>query len=185
VGKVLDKLLLFLFSLAVAAASAIVILYAFGLLGEFFDWFAWDRLGHSVPHTAWVVIVASLLLIIALRMLYLSLRADHSAPPSIDQRTGYGDVRISLETVENLTLKAASRAKGMRDLKARVNVSEAGIELAIRAVVEGDVPIPDLSEEVQRMVKEHVEEITGIPVSLVSVYIANVASSTSFRSRVE
>ena len=184
-GRVVDRLLLFLFSLAVAVAAAIVILYAFGLLGEFFDWFAWDRLGNSVAHTAWVVVVASLLMVVALRMLYVSLRSDHRPPPSIDQRTGFGDIRISLETVENLTLKAASRIKSMRDLKARVNVSEAGLELTLRAVVDGDTPIPDLSEEAQRTVKEYVEEVTGIPVAQVSVYIANVASSTSFRSRVE
>lgn len=184
--KVLDKLLLLLFSLAVAISSVIVILYAFGLVGDLFDWFAWSELGHSVKDTTTVIVVSAIVLIIALRMLYISLRASRSSAPSIDQRTSYGDVRISLETVENLTLKAASRTKGMKDLKARVQVSDAGIELAIRAVVDGDTSIPDLTEEVQRIVKEHVEEITGIPVASVSVYVANVSSSPqAFRSRVE
>lgn len=184
--KVLDKLLLLLFSLAAAIGSVIVILYAFGLVGELFDWFAWDELGHSVKDTTTVIVVSAIVLLIALRMLLISLRSGRNTAPSIDQRTSYGDVRISLETVENLTLKAASRTKGMKDLKARVQVSDAGIELAIRAVVDGDTSIPDLTEDVQRIVKEHVEEITGIPVASVSVYVANVSSSPqSFRSRVE
>lgn len=174
-----------LLSLAVSAGAVIVILYAFGLIGDFFDWFAWDRLGHSVPDTTAVVIVSFAVLLVALRMLYISLRSGNGVPPTIDQRTTFGDVRISLETVENLTLKAASRTKGMKDLKARVNVTEAGLELSIRAVVDGDAPIPDMTEETQRVVKEHVETITGIPVASVSVYIANLSPSATFRSRVE
>jgi uncharacterized alkaline shock family protein YloU len=37
----------------------------------------------------------------------------------------------------------------------------------------------------QRGVKEHVEDITGIPVASVTVYVANVVQSQSFKPRVE
>lgn len=184
-GKVLDKLLLMLFSLAISIACVILILYAFGLTGNIFAWFAWEELGHSVENTTTLIIIAFIVLLIALRMLYISMRPGKASLPSIDQRTNFGDIRISLETVENLTLKAAAKHKGVKDIKARVNVIDAGIELTIRAIVDGDVSIPDLSEEVQKHVKEHVEDITGIPVASVSVYIANISSAQTFRSRVE
>jgi hypothetical protein len=105
--------------------------------------------------------------------------------PSIDQRNAFGDIRISLETIENLTLKAASRVKEAKDLKARVHVSEDGLELTVRAVADGESPLPDISGEMQRVIKTQVEEITGIPVSKVSVYIANIAPAKTMRSRVE
>lgn len=116
---------------------------------------------------------------------YISIRRNQTVQHSIDQRTEYGDIQISVDTIENLCLKAASRFRGMQDLKARVRVLESGLDITIRAVVDGESSIPVLTSEVQKGVHDHVEEITGIPVSNVSVYIANVSQSPSFKSRVE
>lgn len=104
---------------------------------------------------------------------------------SVHQRTEFGDVQISLDTIENMTLKVAERTKGVRDLKTRVRVVESGLEIVIRAVVDGETPIPGLSESMQKSIHTEVEEITGIPVSSVSVYIANIVHSPAFKSRVQ
>ncbi len=132
------------------------------------------------------IIVTAVVLLLAVRFLYLSARRGKSSVPSIDQRTEFGDIRISLDTVENLSLKAASRSRGVRDLRARVKVNQAGLEIVIRAIVDGETPIPALTEEMQANVKRHIEDITGIPVAFVSVFIANIQqSSPTFKSRVE
>jgi len=52
-------------------------------------------------------------------------------------------------------------------------------------VADGESPLPDISGDLQRVIKTQVEEITGIPVSKVSVYIANIAPAKTMRSRVE
>ncbi len=75
--------------------------------------------------------------------------------------------------------------KGVHDLKARINVGQAGLNIVIRAVVDGDVSIPDITEEVQKTVKGHLEETTGIPVADVSVFVANIVHHQTFKSRVE
>jgi uncharacterized alkaline shock family protein YloU len=131
------------------------------------------------------LIIAGVLLLLSLRFFYISIRRNQTVQHSIDQRTEYGDIQISVDTIENLCLKAASRFRGMQDLKARVRVLESGLDITIRAVVDGESSIPVLTSEVQKGVHDHVEEITGIPVSNVSVYIANVSQSPSFKSRVE
>lgn len=59
------------------------------------------------------------------------------------------------------------------------------MEIVVRALVDGETSIPALTEEVQKQVHDHVEEITGIPVSYVSVYIANLVHSPAVKSRVE
>lgn len=116
---------------------------------------------------------------------YISVRRDRSNLNSIDQRTEFGDIQISVETIENLCLKAASRVRGVKDLKSRIKVSQSGLDIAIRAVVDGEESIPTLTTEVQKQVHDFVEDTTGIPVSSVSVYIANVVQAPSFKSRVE
>jgi uncharacterized alkaline shock family protein YloU len=186
--KILDRLLLFLYSLVVGIVSAVLLFISL----RFLAYGAQDRYLLQIyndPRDPWLLIalisVFALFLLISIRFLYITVRRGRSRVPSIDQKTDFGDIRISLDTVENLALKSTSRFRGVKDIKARVNVSDSGLEIVIRAVVDGESPIPQLTEDVQRSVKEHVEEITGIPVADVSVFIANIIQSNSFKSRVE
>jgi uncharacterized alkaline shock family protein YloU len=184
--KMLDRLLLFLYSIAIGAASIFAIYAASG--GAPVSWLQdWVSYATGVPAGQGTVIgVSVFIFLISLRFIIVSIRRSGSSAPSINQRTEHGDIRISVETVENLALKAASRTRGVKDLKARVRVAESGLEILIRAFIDGEGSIPVLSEEMQRTVSQQVEEATGIPVAEVSVYIANVTQApTTFKSRVE
>lgn len=185
-GKILDRLLLFIYTIAVSIAAVVVISVAARwinpdisrqFLGEMYGELPW------LQTTA--IVIAVIVLLIGIRLFILSVRTSQGHAPSIDQRNEMGDIRISIETVENLALKAATRVRGIKDLKARIRISQSGLEIVIRTIVDGDTSIPGLSEEVQKSVKEHVEEVTGIPVAFVSVFVANVVQTQSFRSRVE
>lgn len=185
--KLLDRLLLFLYSLAIAIVSIVAIIAASGGFNEN-DLHRWldDLTGGSDAARISAICVSVAVLLISVRFFIVSVRRGGNNAPSINQRTDHGDIRISVETVENLALKAASRSRGVKDLKARVRVSEAGLGIQIRAFVDGDSSIPTLSEEMQRSVSQQVEETTGIPVAEVSVFIANVTQApTTFKSRVE
>ncbi|WEK55600.1 MAG: alkaline shock response membrane anchor protein AmaP [Candidatus Cohnella colombiensis] len=185
--RILDKLLLFLYSIIIGFAAIIVIVaacrgfYVSGLK-QWID----NITGESFAAQTTTIIVASIILLISVRFFVVSISRGGNHAPSINQRTEHGDIRISVETVENLALKAASRTRGVKDLKARVRVAESGLQIMIRAFVDGESSIPTLSEEMQRTVSEQVEEFTGIPVSEVSVFIANVVQDQpTFKSRVE
>jgi uncharacterized alkaline shock family protein YloU len=185
--KLMDRLLLFLYSVAIGAVSIVAIVAASGGFSE--KWLmevVSDFTGNVRIVQASVIGAAIVVLLISLRFFILSIRRDGSSAPSINQRTEHGDIRISVETVENLALKAASRTRGVKDLRARVRVAESGLEILIRAFVDGEGSIPALSEEMQRTVSQQIEEATGIPVAGVSVFIANVTQApTTFKSRVE
>ncbi|MNZ89565.1 hypothetical protein D3C78_1084950 [compost metagenome] len=183
--KVVDKLLLFLYSIVIGCLSIFMIAVGFELISKdlmndlVIDLYQLD----SIQIT--LIIIGFILLAISLRFFIVSLHRGAASAPSIDQRTDFGDIRISIETIENLALKSASRQRGVKDLRARIRTTDAGLDIVIRAVVDGESSIPVLTEEIQRSVREHVEEITGIPVTNVSVYVANIIQSTAFKSRVE
>ena len=166
-AKILDRLLLFLYSLSIGILSVIAILLLSGAIP--------DTLEIQDGPAAYIaaIAVAVILFLLSIRFFYISLRRDRASQPSVDQRTEYGDIQISMETIENLSLKA------------RIRVSQAGLEIMIRAVVDGEHSLPLLTTEVQRQVHDFVQETTGIPVADVSVYIANLTQSPSFKSRVE
>ncbi|MBB3109180.1 putative alkaline shock family protein YloU [Paenibacillus phyllosphaerae] len=184
--RVLDKLLLFVYSLGIGTLAVLGFCAGFGWIPEdMMEQFIGDLYGGVEWLQPTVIIVSAIVFLVSLRFFYVSLRRSNAAAMSIDQRTDFGDIRISLETVENLALKAAGRQRGVKDLKARIRMNEAGITVTIRAIVDGETSIPVLTEDIQRSVKTHVEEITGIPVADVSVFVANIIQTANFKSRVE
>ncbi|KKO52079.1 alkaline shock response membrane anchor protein AmaP [Paenibacillus sp. DMB20] len=178
-AKIVDRLMLFIYSLSIGVISVVAILLLSGAIPYDLT-YDWEQ------RLIWAgIIAAAVLFLMSIRFFYISVRRDRTVTHSIDQRTEFGDIQISVETIENLCLKAASRVRGVRDLKSRIKVSQSGLDIAIRAVVDGEESIPGLTTEVQKQVHDFVEDTTGIPVSSVSVYIANVVQAPSFKSRVE
>lgn len=178
-AKILDRLLLFVYSISVGILSVLAIL----LLTETVDLNLSRQQERGLIIS--LIIISAALFLLSIRFFYISIRRDRHALTSIDQRTEYGDIQISTDTIENLSYKAASRVRGIREVKTRIRITDAGLEIMIRAVVDGDSSIPSLTEEVQKQIHDHVQEITGIPVSYVSVYIANLVQSPVMKSRVE
>ncbi|QDH19601.1 alkaline shock response membrane anchor protein AmaP [Saccharibacillus brassicae] len=178
-AKIVDRLLLFLYSLTILILSILAILLLSRSIRVPID-FRFD-----LPTMSILVAGLAVLILISLRMLYVSLRRSRANLHSVDQRTDLGEIQISLETIENLSLKAASRVRGVKDPRTRIRMTDPGLVIEIRTVVDGEYPIPALTAEIQRGVKEFVHEITGIPVASVSVYIAGVMQPQAFKSRVE
>ena len=185
--RVLDRLLLFVYSLAIGIAAIVAIVVACGGVDRSFltDTVVASVVSDSITQTT-VIVIAAVLLLISLRFFVLAVKRGGNSAPSINQRTEHGDIRISVETVENIALKAASRTKGVKDLRARVHAADSGLKITIRAFIDGETSIPTLSEEMQKTISEQIEETTGIPVAEVSVFIANVTQApTTYKSRVE
>ncbi|WP_172200332.1 MULTISPECIES: alkaline shock response membrane anchor protein AmaP [Saccharibacillus] len=178
-AKIVDRLLLFVYSITILILSIFAILLLSRSIRMPVD-FRFD-----LPTLSAVIAGLAVLILISLRMLFVSLRRSRGNLHSVDQRTDLGDIQISVETIENLCLKAASRVRGVKEPRTRIRMTEPGLDVRIRTVVDGEYPIPALTEEVQRGVKEFVQEITGIPVASVSVYIAGVVQPQAFKSRVE
>jgi uncharacterized alkaline shock family protein YloU len=186
VAKIIDRLLLFLLSLTLIGGTAILLLATFGAIGFEASLQFLNKVYYDTQTAVPFIVVCTLILLISVRMLYIAVRPGRVNLPSIDQRTDFGDIRISVETVENLALKAAQLSRGVKDLKTRVSVGPSGLEVIIRTLVDGERSIPSLTEEIQSTVKTHIEEVTGIPVATVSVYVANVIQTNhAIKSRVE
>jgi uncharacterized alkaline shock family protein YloU len=185
VGKILDRFLLFIFSLVILLVSVTGLTIAFA-------WVPKEKVHNFIedvyhdPFTAYLTIaICALLALIAVRLFFVSFRRSQVQAPFIAERTELGEFRISLETIENLSLKAASKVRGVKDLKVRVHVSPPGLEIDVRTIVDGERIIPELTDEIQKAVKSQIEEIAGYPVVSVSVYVANTVQSSTPVRRVE
>lgn len=130
--------------------------------------------------------VSVFLLLCSIRFLWAIIRSRHARGPSIDQSNEFGQIQITLETIEQIAVKAIQKFSGLSDIRTRIQVSDQGLSITIRVHVDGELAIPEVAVNIQTSVKSYVHEITGIPVAKVNVYIANLHQrSSSFQSRVE
>ncbi len=102
---------------------------------------------------------------------------------AVSKYTNIGEVKISLNSIENIALSAAKKNTSIREAKAYVyNIAE-GVLVIMRIVALPDVNLPSLSEDIQTRVKNAIEECSGINVDEVKVFIENI--HTGYKSRVE
>jgi uncharacterized alkaline shock family protein YloU len=180
-----NRFFLFLFSLAVGVCAIVILLAGLSVIDESVSLNA----VRDAIDIAWlnntVIIVSFVLILLSLRFLYVSVKVNNPRKRSYHQATSLGDILISIETIENLALKAASTVRGVKDIKTKVKITQPGLEIVIRVIVDGVHSIPELTEEIQRQVTKEVNEITGIQVANVSVFVANIIQNPSIKRRVE
>jgi uncharacterized alkaline shock family protein YloU len=186
-AKMFDRLLLFIYTFIIACTMIILMCMTFGWIGYKFAENYLDNLYNEPLVRNSLLIVSIVFLVISVRLFYLAVRRNQTQSPSIDLPSTNGNVSISIETIQNVALRASGKIKGLNELKARIQMKDSGLEIDLRTKIDGESSIPRITEDVQRIVKEQVELLTGIPVAKVSVYIANIvtASAPTFKSRVE
>lgn len=104
-------------------------------------------------------------------------------PSSVVLQVDDGEVRITLTAIETLVQQAAVQVKGVREIKTTFFTKNEGLGVYIKAVVTSDGSIPELSAQLQKVVKDHILRIAGIHIEEVKVLVDNVASGG--RNRVE
>ena len=97
--------------------------------------------------------------------------------------TGIGEIRISLEALETMSMAVVKRYSGISSAKSYVSTKNDGINIFIKVIPTPEVRIPEITEDIQRKVKVHVEENAGVKVNTVKVLVENMVQA--YRSRVE
>jgi uncharacterized alkaline shock family protein YloU len=181
-----DRLFLFFFYLGTAIFALFCFLVTLGL------GVSWDQIVNYLhqwshdPNFKDIITVTSLLtLILSLRFLLLLCKWK-MVDIGVDRLTSMGYVSISLSTIRSLTIDAARKVKGVRDITARVYYykKQSSVGIKVKVIVDGETALQPLTEQLQMSVKEQVENIAGINVDHVSVYVDQIAQPDRSRIRV-
>ncbi|MDR6224651.1 alkaline shock response membrane anchor protein AmaP [Desmospora profundinema] len=170
------RLLLLIFSLILLVVSGIGALIAFDVgVGKEETVTRWMANVYHDSQIRWPILVTSLILVLVSLRVIIQLSVNRDRDRGVDRITEFGHVRISLKTLESLALQSGNRIKGIYDLSARVRHDDthSSVGIGLKLTVDGDIPIQTLSEELQQTVKTHVEEVAGVTVHQISVYIAD------------
>lgn len=177
---IFDRVVLTLYTFCLGVISALVFTMAMGWLVPL------ELLRTSLNNVngRWLVGSLSFVSFVAsLRLLLSGVRRYHGRH-WLTHEAELGTVTISLGAVENLVKKAARQVKGVREVKAAVRVlRREGIAVQLRAAVSPDLSIPDVSSELQKTVRNYVQNVVGVPVANVRVFVQSIAGD--LRTRLE
>lgn len=177
-----DRFILTIYSFALIILSGIAIAATSGLLSpDVFRPYLDEMLaGTNLAY----LIVAIIFLIVSLRFFFSSFRRSKTkVERGIRQRGDLGDVHITMQTIQTIAERAARRVKGVRGIKTAVKSLESGNIIALRISVDGETPLPELTQKLQQDVKDQVEGIAGVVISEVSVIVTEVAQQENYAAR--
>ncbi|WP_353892379.1 alkaline shock response membrane anchor protein AmaP [Proteinivorax hydrogeniformans] len=165
----LKRILLFVCGILVFLGSAVVICEAYlgiGVLPPAIE----------INFTGWEIALAfAILAILGLIAMVLAFTTKKE-PSSLLIASEYGEVRVSLQTIDSLVHQGAKKIKGIKELKSRIIVRDGSLYIYVKAVLYGDRNIPELTMQLQQLISEHVYSISGINVDEVKVLVENVAT---------
>jgi uncharacterized alkaline shock family protein YloU len=94
---------------------------------------------------------------------------------SVTQKTSFGEVKISLNSLKHLIFKVLKKMEKIKESKSSINILRTGgINIDLHLVLKEDVNIPEISEKIQRELKDYLLETTGIEVKEIKIYIDKV-----------
>ena len=123
-----------------------------------------------------ISIIGLLLLIVSVVTLHSSTKRNKSYK-SILSADGQGEVKISEIALKNIVINSVKSIIGIRDINVVIKTKGHGINLIIKANVTPDRNIPETGKDIERLVKESIEEITGIKVQKTKIIIKDITTS--------
>lgn len=173
--KIIDRLILTMLSLCLAVFSVILVLFPF----EGIDFLSVDNIYSILNFMKGEYLYSAIgliLLAISVRILIIGITWDRekSRVMYIVQRTDYGEINISSDTIIGLVQSVSNNFTGVSNIKTKVDIIEGQLFIDLIGEVSPEINIPDSTRELQNKVKEHVESCTGVNVNEIKVMIKNV-----------
>lgn len=187
---IIDRILLAMYTLAMTIVSFGVIVLTLRFFPEDVVWTnlmfllsRWETGG-----------VAFVFMLISLRLFKVSFSSSKLRPSeeAIVIHGALGDVRVAFDAIKTLVDKTARSIKGVRDVKIDVivkndkqgNAADAEVKIKIKIVVGSESNVPEISDQMQQLVKEKLKNTVGIDVDEIDVLVENISNANLQKQRV-
>ena len=119
-------------------------------------------------------LAGALLIFLATYLIWQKVQID-KGNLSVVQKTSFGEIKISIESIKRLTLKVVKGIGEVTEARPEVNILKpGGINIDLHLSVKQDVNIPELSEKIQRKLKEYLLETSGIEAKEIKINIDKI-----------
>lgn len=168
---ILDRIILTIYMLLMVLVSLVIVILPFNLVP-----LSYINLAVTELSTKWYYCIGGIVLLgISLKLLFSGVKSSSNSRGGIVKPSEFGDIKISTQTFESLSLRAVRQISGIKDVKVRVDIAPEGLTIYARLLVLPDINMTKIVTEVQGRMKEYVESITDMAVKEVRVDVENVA----------
>lgn len=180
--KIIKRLILALLSLFLAIISLFIALIPFDFIGIF----SLDNainLVENMESNYYYTIMGIIIFTASIILLFHSITGSRN---NVDRsflamKNEYGEVVIYSHTIVGIVQNVVEKFSGISNIKTTVNLIQGKIEVEMKGDVSADTNIPEISKELQALVKNHIEKATGATVKELNINIHNVISSGLLR----
>jgi len=121
-----------------------------------------------------LVLVGVLLIFLAIYLIWQKTQID-KGNLSVIQKTSFGEIKISIGSIKHLTLKVVKGMGEITETRPEINILKpGGINIDLHLSVKQDVNIPELSEKVQRKLREYLLETSGIETKEIKIHVDKI-----------
>ena len=107
-------------------------------------------------------------------LLAVGFRPSRRPLETVIQYSELGEVRISIAAIENMVQRVTQRHEAVKESSRKVVNTAQGLVVYLKARVLPDLNLPDLASELQKSIKNYIEEVTGVTVAEVKVLVENI-----------
>lgn len=169
--SILDRVLLFLLSLASLCLGVVLALVGVNVVGP-----GTIRYLSLAPFDLVDMIVGVIIVLLALRFLFYRMGRP-SSTDFVAMAGEHGQIRLSHDTIRQLANRKGMDVKGAQGFDSRIRHGQNGIVILVRMQVLPDIDISATSREVQSVVKDYVEKTSGVTVEQVLVHVTEVSNT--------
>lgn len=172
-----DRFILTIYSIALTAGSIIAIGVITRLIQPYYVEAVLNELYRTDMINIPYLIVAVIFLVISVRFIFSAFpQRKVREEKGIYQRNENGMVNISFATIKAIADRAGRKVRGVRDLTTTIRSMENGNAIILKITVDGETPIPEMTQTLQTEVKQQVESIAGVDIAEVTVVVTEVVS---------
>ncbi|MDR7856147.1 alkaline shock response membrane anchor protein AmaP [Tissierella sp.] len=180
--KIIHRLILTLFSLFFAVFSLFLALIPFNFIG-IFSVNNTMALVENMENNYYYTLLGIIVFIASIILLLYSLTGSKKNLEGsfLAMRNEYGEIIIYSHTIVGIVQNVVDKFSGISNIKTSVTLTEGKIIVEMKGDVSAEINIPEVSKELQALVKDHIEKATGATVKELNINIYNVTPIRALR----
>lgn len=174
--KIVDRLILAIFSISIAILSLIIMILPFNF-GGIINIRDGVNLVYAMKGNYMYSLIALIFFIVSLRFLLSGIMGNKESKQEsfLIMQNEYGEVIIYAHTIVGLVDNIVAGFTGINNIDTKVDLSNGDIFLLMKGQISPEINIPEITKELQIKVKESLENTTGAKVGEIKVEINNVS----------
>lgn|GEM_PF-3942024 len=179
---ILLRIILFFVSIFIIIKSTFAVLVGLRVISESFVIYWIGQLYKPDMNNLRIIVIVGglLLLAVGIYLFYRSINFKSKQKPAkyYVTETDAGQLRISVDAIEGIVLNSIKTVSGIKEPKVKAQfAADQQALIKVSALISGTRPIPEISEEIQALVKEELEEIAGVKLANVEIAISDIADN--------